>query len=115
MAYKKRTDSTQAAIVAALRQTGATIVDLSRCGSGVPDLLVGRVMPCPFCQAHTPRNVLIECKAGRGKLNKLQEAFHANWRGPIFVTRTVEDALEAIYVAGDHPRAVLAALGEGEK
>jgi lambda repressor-like predicted transcriptional regulator len=112
--YKARTDSTQAAIVAALRQTGATVVDLSRCGSGIPDLLVGRVMPCPFCQAYQPRAILLEVKTAHGKLNKLQEEFHASWRGPIYTVKTIEDALAALDI---DPRmgAVLAALGEGEK
>jgi deoxycytidylate deaminase len=114
MSYSKRVDATQAAIVAALRQTGATIVDLSRCGQGVPDLLWGRKAPCPFCQAHYSQAGLIEIKTAMGKLNKAQEEFHANWRGPLAVVRTIEEALEAVHVAGDTPRAVLAALGEGE-
>jgi hypothetical protein len=114
MRQRARTDSTQAAIVAALRQAGATVHDTSKVGGGFPDIIAGRVMPCPFCQAHTPRNVLIECKAGRGKLNKLQEEFHASWRGPITVVKTVEEALVAVGLA-DGRDAVLAALGEGEQ
>jgi lambda repressor-like predicted transcriptional regulator len=109
MSYSKRVDATQAAIVAALRQTGATIVDLSRCGQGVPDLLCGRVMPCPFCQAHYPQAILLEVKTARGKLNTAQEEFHANWRGPLAIVRTIDDALATVGIA-DGRGAVLAAL-----
>jgi hypothetical protein len=98
MRQRARTDSTQAAIVAALRQTGATVLDLSKVGQGCPDVLAARVMPCPFCGAHQPRNVLIECKAERGKLNTAQEEFHDNWRGPICTVKTIDEALAAIGV-----------------
>jgi hypothetical protein len=92
-----RTDSTQAAIVAALRRSYASVLDLSKVGiSGCPDLLAGRLALCPYCKAIIPRNVLLEVKTAKGKLNKAQEKFHAEWRGPIEVVRTIDEALEAV-------------------
>ena len=85
----KRTDANQSAIIAVLRQVGATVVDLSAVGKGVPDLLVG----------HRGVTYLLEVKnlKGRNRLTPDQDVFYAWWRGgPVHIVRTADDALIAI-------------------
>lgn len=86
-----RTDANHAEIVIALRQVGASVYDASPMGKGFPDLIVG----------FRGVNYLIEIKNplsyyGRHGLNKLQEAFVAQWQGKVSVIRTVGEALSAI-------------------
>jgi Holliday junction resolvase len=75
---KKRRDSTEAEIVATLRQVGATVFQLS--GAGVPDLLVG------FRHRWYP----LEVKGKRGKPTALQS------QHPVPIVRTPEQAFAAI-------------------
>lgn len=85
----KRTDANQSAIIAVLRQVGATVVDLSAVGKGVPDLLVG----------HRGVTYLLEVKnlKGRNRLTPDQDVFYAWWRGaPVTIVRTADEALQAI-------------------
>lgn len=86
-----RTDSNQKEIVTALRSVGATVQSLAPVGQGVPDLLV----------AFQGINYLIEVKTPTGKLNPIQTAFHANWRAPIGVCVTQDDALHHIGAIDD--------------
>ena len=97
-----RKDSNHQAIVAVLRQHGASVVNLN--APGCPDLLVGFVRP-----DGERVNVLVEVKrpvgkrggTSRGKLNDVQEAFHTTWRGGRpWVVRT---PLEALAVLGYCP------------
>lgn len=82
-------DGNHTAIVAALRQVGASVVSLANLGKGVPDLLVGK----------SGRTWLVEVKQPGGKLTEDQQAFASSWRGsPVWVVRSVEDAL--VLVAG---------------
>ena len=81
-----RVDANHADIVQAFKQMGATVLDLSRVGGGCPDLLVG----------YRGANVLVEVKIAKGKKNKLQEKFFADWKGPCFEVRTVMEAFEII-------------------
>jgi len=73
-----RTDSTQRAIVEALRQAGATVQPLHQLGGGIPDLLVA--LP-------DGSTLLIECKAAKGKLTDDQERWLAGWQGRVEVLR----------------------------
>lgn len=85
----RRTDANQASIMAALRQVGATVVDLSAVGKGVPDLLVG----------FRGRTYLLEVKnkAGRNRLTADQDVFIAWWHGvPPVIVYNESDALIAI-------------------
>jgi Holliday junction resolvase len=75
---KKRRDGTEAEIVAALRQVGATVFQLS--GAGVPDLLVG----------FRHRWHVLEVKSKRGKPTVLQS------QHPVPIVRTPEEAFKAI-------------------
>jgi Holliday junction resolvase len=83
-----RVDANHAEIVRALRSVGCSVLDLSRVGSGCPDLLVGwkgRQM------------VLMEVKVDKGELNAEQVTFADAWRGiePV-VVRSVKEALDVV-------------------
>lgn len=86
-----RTDSNQTAIVKALRQAGCVVQSLAAVGSGVPDLIWSR----------NGRMGLIEVKDGRKppsarKLTPAQEKWHREWKGPIAIVKSVDEALEAV-------------------
>lgn len=81
-----KVDVTQAGIVKALREAGATVQDLSAVGRGVPDLLVG----------YNEVNYLIECKSPGGKLTPAQREWHTAWNGTIRIVYTPEEALRII-------------------
>lgn len=89
MRLRAKTDGTQKAIVAVLRQLGYLVQVLATVGGGCPDLLVG----CPWGDL-----VLLECKnrAGRGRgLTDAQIAWHAAWRRcPVHVVESASEALE---------------------
>lgn len=85
----RKTDANQSAIMAALREVGATVVDLSAVGKGCPDLLVG----------HHGVTYLLEVKNVKGKNRTTpdQDVFYAWWRGaPVSIVRTADEALSAI-------------------
>lgn len=83
--YAAKRDSNEAAIIAALRNCGATVVQLS--DKGVPDLLVGVF----------GKTILAETKQRKGKLTSAQQDFVANWNGgEVWIIRSVEDALDMI-------------------
>lgn len=88
----RRVDANQAEVVDAIRKAGYEIIDLARVGGGVPDLVV----LAPDGWIH-----LMEIKnpKSRGKLNKLQQEWHAKWRGekPI-VVNSAEEALDWLHV-----------------
>lgn len=80
-----RRDANEGAIIKALREAGAVVVQLS--GEGIPDLLVG------VCSS----TYLIEVKASDGALTKPQQEFHRKWIGsPIYIVRTPEEALNIL-------------------
>jgi Holliday junction resolvase len=85
----RKTDANQASIVSALRQVGASVVDLSAVGRGVPDLLVG----------FRGQTYLLEVKnrLGRNRLTADQNVFLAWWHGvPPIIVYNETDALIAI-------------------
>ena len=73
-----RTDSTQRAIVSALRKAGATVQPLHQLGCGIPDLLVA--LP-------DGQTLLVECKSRKGSLTPDQERWLAGWQGRVEVLR----------------------------
>lgn len=84
-------DANQPQIVKYLRIAGATIQHLHSVADGCPDLLVG----------FRGRNYLLEVKDGdkvpsKQSLTKDQERWHGEWRGEVFIVRSVYDALKAI-------------------
>lgn len=82
--HRGRVDGNHAEIVEALRKSGWQVVSLAAVGDGVPDLL-----------AYRPGQPLrlLEVKATRGVITRLQEQFMAQgW--PITIVRTVDDVLD---------------------
>ena len=79
-------DTVQPEIVKSLRQIGASVQVLSAVGNGCPDLLVG----------WRGRNMLLECKTDRDKLNTIQRDWHARWAGQVAIVRTPEEAQLAV-------------------
>lgn len=84
-------DASQDAIVAALKAIGASVQDLCRIGTGVPDLLVG----------YQGRNFLLEAKPESGTKKQLslrptQEAWHAAWKGQVAKVHTPEAAIAIV-------------------
>lgn len=91
MTYASKVDANQAAIVAELRQVGASVLHLHTLGKGAPDLLVG----------FRGVNFLVEIKDGdkppsAQKLTPDEQRFHDNWRGQRVVVRTADEALRTI-------------------
>ena len=83
--YNKRTDTNHAEIRDGLRKAGYVVKDLSRCGEGVPDLLV----------AGSGRGVMFEIKYGNAKLTDAEKEFHDMFHGlGVYIVRTLEQALE---------------------
>jgi len=80
-------DHNQKDIIAALKQIGATVADLSGAGGGCPDLLIG----------YQGLSLLLEVKntEGRNRVDPKQVKFHAEWRGgPIHVVRSPQEAID---------------------
>lgn len=83
-------DKNQPAIVAALREAGATVEHLHRVGRGCPDILVG----------FRGVNYLMEIKSPivKVRLTYSQRLWHGTWQGQVIVVRTIADALRVIGV-----------------
>lgn len=87
MKYKVRKDANHAEIVAALEACGVLVTDLYQVGGGVPDLLC-------FWRGRT---VLLEVKTPTGKLNKLQQNWHAARKDcAVYVVTSAEEAIDAV-------------------
>ena len=81
-----RTDANHAQIVAAFRQLGYSVLDLSRVGQGCPDLLVAR----------NGESWLVEIKDGAKppsarKLTPDESEFHARWKGRVIIVESLDD------------------------
>lgn len=87
MRKRGRTDANQAAIVSALRQAGCSVWVTSSLGGGFPDLVVAD---------RNGANVLLEIKDGKGDLTPDEREFFAEWRGPVHLVRTPDEALQAV-------------------
>lgn len=86
MRRKRRVDSNQSAIVAALRAAGCSVEVLSDVGRGVPDLLAG----------FEGQNFLLEVKRPGEELNKDQAHWFRWWGGQTAVVHSAEDALTVV-------------------
>jgi hypothetical protein len=76
-------------VVDAFRAIGCSVQSLAAQGNGCPDLLVH----CPL-----PGYLLVEVKDGQlppsaRKLTPDQERWHAAWRGPVHVVKSVDEAI----------------------
>lgn len=92
MRLRHAVDKSQAGIVAALRQAGATVQDLSAVGRGCPDLVVG----VPSRLTGQRVNYMIECKTGRGRLTEVEKMWLTEWNGQVAVCYSPDDALRLI-------------------
>ncbi len=81
-----RVDNNHAAIVRQLRQAGASVWDTSRFGQGAPDLVV----------SWGSRVYLVEVKSKDGTLTADEADWHAAWKGPVHIVRSIEEALAAL-------------------
>jgi len=82
-----RVDANQPAIVAALRDIGATVQHLHMVGDGCPDILVG----------YKGRTYVMEIKATpKSRLTDDERAWHEDWRGTVFVVTSPEQAVEIV-------------------
>ncbi len=84
-------DANHKEIVDALRAVGASILDTSALGSGMPDLVVGYRQENFLIEIKNPKN-----KYGRKGLNDLQKEWVAKWSAPVHVVRNINEALRAI-------------------
>ena len=86
--YAKRTDKNHVEISAAFRKMGAMVLNLSRQGEGVPDVLVG-------FRGHT---ILVEVKSTkRATYTEAQKKFIAEWTGGMVVrVDSVDDVINLI-------------------
>ncbi len=91
MTMPKRTDTNQPAIVAALRELGATVQDLHEVGRGCPDILVG----------WRGSNILMEIKTQSGRMTEDEHNWHTSWRGRVYVVKTVRQAIEILEDTND--------------
>lgn len=81
-----RVDANHTQIVKAFRDMGCSVASTAAIGNGFPDLVVSRRSNGPAW--------LVEVKDGSKPLSKQrltedQIKFHANWRGRIFVCRSI--------------------------
>lgn len=86
-----RIDDNQPDIVAALRAVGASVQSLAALGKGVPDLLVffrGRLF---LLEVKNP----LQSRSDQ-QLTPDEAAWHAAWGGPVYVVRTIDEALVVI-------------------
>jgi hypothetical protein len=84
--YGAKKDANHAELVGALRKLGASVLDLSGLGSGIPDLVV-------WC---AERYVLVDIKNrgtayGRRGLNKNQKEWADGWSTPVFLVYDTAD------------------------
>lgn len=90
-----RTDANHAEIMAALRATGAYVVDCSRVGSGFPDALVfwrGQCIPVEIKDGSKPPS--------RRTLTGDQVVFHAEALARGVQVRVVRNQAEALAIVG---------------
>ena len=83
-----KVDLNHGEIVDALRKCGVSVQSLASIGNGCPDLLCAK-----------PDGMwLIEVKGPKGRTNIAQQKFIADWHGPVYIARTVDDALKIVGV-----------------
>ena len=82
-------DLTHNAIADGLRKAGWSVMDLSRLGGGVPDMVIGK--PGMAC--------VIEAKSEPGGVELLTEderRVYCRWTGPYIIASSAEDALRQL-------------------
>lgn len=94
MGYACKVDANHAEVVAALRAAGASVIDTSRLGKGVPDLIVGFREITLLMEIKNPKT-----QYGRRGLNKNQRVWAETWQGgAVAVVDGPDAALRALGV-----------------
>lgn len=86
MSWAHKVDMNQAELIAAFERMGCSVVNLSRCGAGIPDLAVS-------CHGLTE---LVEVKAEDGQLTPDQIKFHRESKATIHIARCVADTANIV-------------------
>lgn len=90
--YGIKKDANHQLIIDALKKLGAGVIDISRMGNGMPDLIVWCRNAVHLVEVKNPKT-----SYGRRNGNALQRAWAADWRGgPIFIVRNVDDVITLI-------------------
>lgn len=87
----KKVDTNQPDIVRGLRQLGVSVAYTHTLGRGFPDVVAG----------HKGRSYLLEIKTGKDDLTADERAWHAGWKGDVYVVRSLEDAMAVMGIQGD--------------
>ena len=85
--YAAKVDANHADIRDGLRQCGFEVLDLSRAGEGVPDLLV---------RSRDGHPAFLEIKSNGGRLTPAETRFAAMTPGLYLVVYSLEEALERL-------------------
>ena len=93
MRYAARRDNNSSEMITALKLAGFGVVDYSRAGLGIPDLLVTRPLP----QGHI-FICWLEVKSDKGRLSPSQLPAQSIWepRGEWLLARNVAETLAAL-------------------
>ena len=93
MRYAARRDNNSSEMITALKMAGFGVVDYSRAGLGIPDLLATRPLP----QGHL-FICWLEVKSDKGRLSQSQLPARSVWepRGEWLLARNVEETLAAL-------------------
>ena len=93
MRYAARRDNNSSEMISALKLAGFGVVDYSRAGLGIPDLLATRQLP----QGHL-FICWLEVKSDKGRLSQSQLPAKSVWepRGEWLLARNVEETLAAL-------------------
>lgn len=89
---RKKIDANQTAIVKAARQCGCSVVSLASIGKGCPDVLV--FVPFKGYQLWEIKDGA-KCPSAR-KLTEDEERFHQQWKGPIQIVESIDQAIKLI-------------------
>lgn len=87
-----KVDANHKEVVDALKTIGASIIDASRLGKGMPDLIVGFRGQTILIEVKNPKT-----QYGRKGLNENQRKWAESWRGgPLAIVDGVEAALRML-------------------
>ena len=79
-----RVDANHLEICRALEKCGCSVLSIASIGRGAPDIAIGLL----------GNTYLAEIKNGKkGKINDRQKEFHENWKAPILVFRSKDEAI----------------------
>ena len=88
----KKVDLNQQQIVKDLRKLGCVVTDLSKCGKGIPDLLVSYQNNWYLFELKNP----MQSKSGQ-KLTGDEQKWINKQKAPVFIIRNIGDALEVFF------------------